>query len=376
METVAIAARSQEALNITEFGLQAIFAGFLTLWTFALGAVIGSFLNVVIYRLPRGMSLSHPKSRCPHCQTPIRARDNIPILSWLLLRGRCRSCRGTISARYPLIEAVVAIIVLGLAWVEIFSGGINFPGSPSQGFATNPLLWRWETATIVRCAYHAYLLIVAVAIGAIVWDGFRPPRSLVILSLFIGAAVPTLMPPVWPVNSEMPRLLPVIPLYPAWNIVFDANTLIISLAGLAGGLITGVILVLAKTAPFDRPGVLALSALAGIVLGWPAMTSYAPLAAVLSLLVALLNRRRARRLPMTVVCAAALIVFVFAWRFLWQGIALLSDCLAAVGLERELTPAVALLLALIIIVCTRLAIPTRPALPLANADRQTESNIF
>jgi leader peptidase (prepilin peptidase)/N-methyltransferase len=75
-----------------------------------LGAVFGSFLNVVAYRLPRGESLSRPRSRCPHCETPIRPYDNVPVLSWLLLRGRCRSCRAAISPRYPLVEAATGLL--------------------------------------------------------------------------------------------------------------------------------------------------------------------------------------------------------------------------------------------------------------------------
>ena len=74
------------------------------------GAVFGSFLNVVAYRLPRGESLSRPRSRCPQCQTQIKAYDNVPVLSWLALRGRCRSCRTPISARYPLVEAVTGLL--------------------------------------------------------------------------------------------------------------------------------------------------------------------------------------------------------------------------------------------------------------------------
>ena len=70
-----------------------------------LGAAFGSFLNVVAYRLPRGLSLVRPASRCPGCETPIRPYDNVPVLSWLLLRGRCRSCRAPIAPRYPLVEA-------------------------------------------------------------------------------------------------------------------------------------------------------------------------------------------------------------------------------------------------------------------------------
>lgn len=74
------------------------------------GAIIGSFLNVVAYRLPRGESLSRPGSRCPSCQTPIKPYDNVPVLSWLLLRGRCRACGAHISARYPLVEAITGLL--------------------------------------------------------------------------------------------------------------------------------------------------------------------------------------------------------------------------------------------------------------------------
>jgi len=75
-----------------------------------LGAIVGSFLNVVAYRLPRGESLSHPPSRCPNCGQAVKPYDNIPVLSWLLLRGRCRHCREPISVRYPIVEAGTALL--------------------------------------------------------------------------------------------------------------------------------------------------------------------------------------------------------------------------------------------------------------------------
>lgn len=83
--------------------------------TFAgvIGAVFGSFLNVVAYRLPRHQSLISPASRCPKCSTPVRPYDNIPVLSWLILRGRCRSCGEPISPRYPLVEAATGLLCLG-----------------------------------------------------------------------------------------------------------------------------------------------------------------------------------------------------------------------------------------------------------------------
>jgi len=77
---------------------------------FVLGAVVGSFLNVVIYRVPRRMSIVKPRSACPSCATPIAWYDNVPLLSWLVLGGRCRSCRGAIAFRYPLVEAVAGAL--------------------------------------------------------------------------------------------------------------------------------------------------------------------------------------------------------------------------------------------------------------------------
>ncbi len=84
---------------------------------FVIGAALGSFLNVVIYRLPRGESLVRPRSRCPHCGAAIAPRDNIPILSYILLRGRCRACRKPISPRYPLVEATSAALLTAL-WLR------------------------------------------------------------------------------------------------------------------------------------------------------------------------------------------------------------------------------------------------------------------
>jgi leader peptidase (prepilin peptidase)/N-methyltransferase len=81
-----------------------------------IGAIFGSFLNVVAYRLPRGESLSRPRSRCPGCETPIKPYDNVPVLSWLALRGKCRACGTRIPVRYPLVEfgtaALCTLVVL------------------------------------------------------------------------------------------------------------------------------------------------------------------------------------------------------------------------------------------------------------------------
>jgi leader peptidase (prepilin peptidase) / N-methyltransferase len=83
---------------------------------FGLGACVGSFLNVVIYRLPAGISLLWPPSRCPKCGHKLGLTENIPILGWLMLRGRCRHCHTAISARYPLVETFTALMWLATFW--------------------------------------------------------------------------------------------------------------------------------------------------------------------------------------------------------------------------------------------------------------------
>jgi leader peptidase (prepilin peptidase)/N-methyltransferase len=81
-----------------------------------LGAIIGSFVNVVVWRVPQGLSIVRPGSACPKCAHQITALENIPVLSWLALRGRCSSCRSRISVRYPLVEAAVSALFVLMAW--------------------------------------------------------------------------------------------------------------------------------------------------------------------------------------------------------------------------------------------------------------------
>jgi len=100
-----------------------------------LGLLIGSFLNVVVYRLPRGESVVRPASHCPHCDRPIPALENVPLLSYLLLRGRCRGCRARISLRYPLVELLTAMVFALLVW--------------SQGLSAMTPLWLGFGAAVL-----------------------------------------------------------------------------------------------------------------------------------------------------------------------------------------------------------------------------------
>ncbi len=144
----------------------------------AVGAVVGSFLNVVIYRLPLGRSVVTPRSACPACATAIAWYDNVPILSWLVLGGRCRSCRAPISLRYPLVEAagaavaglglwhygptLVALEVVIFAWVAIVLALIDYDHQILPDVITWPSIafglvmsWRGGLTTLVESAAGA-----------------------------------------------------------------------------------------------------------------------------------------------------------------------------------------------------------------------------
>ena len=132
-------------MNLDDPGLAAL-PPLAAAWAACLGAVVGSFLNVVIARLPRGESVVRPRSRCPRCGAAIAWYDNVPVLSWILLRARCRACRAPISWRYPLVEALAA----GAALAAFFRHGLGaaFAAEPvprpgRQGGARAEGLHQW-----------------------------------------------------------------------------------------------------------------------------------------------------------------------------------------------------------------------------------------
>ncbi len=176
-----------------------------------LGLAVGSFLNVVIYRLPRHESLVRPGSHCPSCGTPIRAYDNIPIVSWLILRGKCRNCRSPISARYLLVEAitgasfVLAFWRFGLDWRllvawafiaamvavafidydhMIIPNKIVLPGAVMgliASMALDPQRWWVYVAGSLGAAAFMFAL-------ALIWPGGMGPGDIK-LALFMGAVL-------------------------------------------------------------------------------------------------------------------------------------------------------------------------------------------
>jgi len=161
------------------------------LWLGFLGACIGSFLNVVAYRLPRGISIVWKPSHCPQCHHPIRPRDNVPVLGWLMLHGRCRDCGQPISPRYAIVEFVMGLVFFVLAYVELFSGGANLPGGPlSTAAGAADTFWNPQWQLIAICTHHAMLLCLLMAMLLMDQDRQSVPRRLTAFALAVAVAVP------------------------------------------------------------------------------------------------------------------------------------------------------------------------------------------
>ncbi len=135
----------------------------LVVGSLVLGLAIGSFLNVVIWRVPRGESVVAPPSACPQCEAQIRPRDNVPVLGWMLLRGRCRDCGEPISVRYPLVEAATGLLFAGVAY---FMAPWNLPA-------------------------FLYLMAISIALTLIDVDVRRLPNAIVLPSYIVGGVLLT-----------------------------------------------------------------------------------------------------------------------------------------------------------------------------------------
>ena len=152
-------------------GVQWVIAGML----FVFGACIGSFLNVVIYRLPSGLSIVSPPSRCPKCKTQLRATDNIPIVSWLMLRGRCRTCAVWISARYPFVELLTAVVFARIGWLALDAVEME----KTMDLSGTTWLWLALRLSVASCL---------IVVGCWDLDRARIPVGFLWFVLAIGAA--------------------------------------------------------------------------------------------------------------------------------------------------------------------------------------------
>jgi leader peptidase (prepilin peptidase)/N-methyltransferase len=140
-----------------------------------LGLAVGSFLNVVVWRIPQGTSVVSPPSACPGCAHPIRARDNVPVLSWLVLRARCRNCAAPISARYPLVEAATGVAFAGITLLLL----VPFDAASSTIPTTNPAAAAVDPTSPFVLPALLYLAAISIALALIDIDTHTLPNRIV-----------------------------------------------------------------------------------------------------------------------------------------------------------------------------------------------------
>jgi leader peptidase (prepilin peptidase)/N-methyltransferase len=274
--------------------------------TFLVGTVVGSFLNVCIYRIPWEKSVIWPASTCPQCWTPIAVRDNIPIVSWFALRGECRNCGAPISARYPLVELLVGLLFLALFFVDVVHGD-------HKAEIGRPL------ATL---GYHAVLVAFLIAATFIDYDLWIIPDEITIPGMVLGVAIGTLAP--W------------IRLEPAKSVTSPGG-LAAGLIGLAVGAGLTHLVRVAGTFVFRREamglGDVTLMGLIGAFLGWQAAVlaffagAFFGLAHAVWKLVLFLRKLISKRklssadreLPFGPYLSMGALALVLSWPWLWPG---------------------------------------------------------
>ncbi len=153
-------------------------AAILELAAFLPGLLLGSFLNVIISRVPRGESIVKPRSHCPGCATPIRAYDNIPLLSWILLRGRCRTCGQPISPRYPLVELAAGL------WFVVVASRLKLVLDFTRSFASGPP--PSVPSAIFEVVSLGIVGLLLIALIVIDWQHLLLPDALTFTGIFVS----------------------------------------------------------------------------------------------------------------------------------------------------------------------------------------------
>ncbi|MEX0668940.1 MAG: prepilin peptidase [Pirellulales bacterium] len=282
-------------------------------FAFASGAALGSFINVVVHRLPRGESSVSGRSRCPQCGSAIRARDNVPVLGWLLLRGRCRDCGAAIAPQYPLVEAACGTLTAAVAAAELVGGGRWLPLlADGSGRGIDRLLLHGDWPLVVSCVVHSAILLTILAWSLLARKDALPTcRGAAVAIVGVIVLVLVLIAPqagpvgVLPDGASWPPSPP--PLA-----TLTASIAGVALGGVAGRLTGGV-----------ADGY--CLALVGAALGWQAVTVVTVVTAAIRMVIATIaapSNRSLRPLsfaiPAIVIAAAAQILcwrpILEAWR--------------------------------------------------------------
>ncbi|MEZ6045878.1 MAG: prepilin peptidase [Planctomycetaceae bacterium] len=279
----------------------------------------------MIYRMPAGLNLSKPKSRCPKCLTPIRMRHNIPVFGWLMLRGKCFDCKAPISFRYPLIEATVGgLFVLLLLW-EFASGGANLPNHtepPISGLIR--LVSSRHSGTLFSWyGWHVTLLTLLLAMAMMQFDRERIPVRLLMFTLIPALIVTAFLPKLYLV----PHQIPGIPFADAsvpgasGSFSFSLSGPITGLTGLLSGfLVGGFFGLIAKsvTSPSTNGtqsvrNLAFMGAVIGFFLGWQAICCLVLMTLLATLILLICNRSQLLQLAGITLFLSSLL-FILWWR--------------------------------------------------------------
>lgn len=360
--------------------------GVMLAYLFCLGAVVGSFLNVCIYRIPRHetvigalRALTFPPSSCPHCARRIRPRDNIPILGWMLIGGRCRFCRNPVSIRYPAIELLNGLLVAGLYWAIVPGGYQSTAADSCLWTVTGPLarvtLSHSQQVWLLHAQYLYYFFLVEALLVAtfIDFDLKIIPDGVTVPAMIVGFVGPLLvgrleLTPVWATMPAVQEILRFVlpeslahfadgPPVPAWIDEYPRlHGLSVSVAGfLVGGAAVWLVRAVGQWILRREAmgfGDVILLAMIGSFMGWQAAILVFFLAPVFALLVVaglflyrLLARPQSRQeqeIPYGPYLSLAALVLLFDWRNVWPAM----QPLFSLG---PLLPVVAMLLVVLLI---------------------------
>ena len=293
-------------------------------WFFFVGASIGSFLNVVAWRMPRGITIVRGGSKCPYCCSSLSRSDNLPILGWLRLKGRCRTCRLPIDARYVWVEVWTGMSFLWLAVRELLSGGVSLPIRPANLYSG--VVWiifytKWDLVAIY--AYHCTMVFSLMTFTLMARSPLLVPGRFLLFAFLVAFIPPFLFPDLQLVSWCDP-----------WSIRLDyfpgdRRFLTSTLGGLSGILLSvcamtgfGATLVGAGEERVNRQILWIFSGgLIGVYLGWQAIL----IVGLLWLVVFSVLRSTLRnRIDLTVLSldtlVAVTVVHQGLWRFFYEWI--------------------------------------------------------
>lgn len=283
-------AQSEPLADLSDLLIPRALDAFVAFWLLFIGASIGSFLNVVAWRMPQGMSING-RSHCPRCNQALAWRDNLPVVGWIILGGRCRSCRLPISPRYPIVEAVVGLSVLLVGIRGLHSDAAHLPfWTSGHAGASSLALPTLSPQSLTVIVYHIVAVAVLWALALVRSLGARIPRRLTVVSLTLlvlpMVALPVLAVVPWSVTAP-----------PEWRPESHLNAIMRVLTSLAMGGLLGQMLAshLCPTADLKleplgegSSRLLDLSVLltaAALIVGWQAVLAVTVLATLIGAVV-------------------------------------------------------------------------------------------